>query len=110
MRTSMPSHLQERLSEMHALRHEVHSRLHLAGLEEIVEWQDLEAESMELENAPVSEIIEGRLAAIIERFVKLRASIAEGIPDSRSVFVAAAKVSEIPENLESPSGRLGRQA
>ncbi|WP_394836287.1 hypothetical protein LVJ94_05210 [Pendulispora rubella] len=110
MPTSMPSRLHEQLSEMHALRHEVHSRLHLAGLEEVLQWQDIEAESIELESSPTSDIVERKLSALVERLAKLLASISDGNPDSKSMFIAAVKPAHTPERVASgtsPSGREG---
>ena len=70
--------IQEFLSRMHSLRHDVRCRLHRAGLDELDEWQKLEPETIEIDlngphamcDAPES------LQRIVARLTKLRSSIA----------------------------------
>ncbi|WP_394829627.1 hypothetical protein [Pendulispora albinea] len=68
---------------MHSLRHDVRSRLHLAGAAELKEWQKLEPDTMEIERQSVSEGLRANLESVIARLARLRAAIDQGIPSSK---------------------------
>lgn len=84
--------IQECLSQMHSLRHDVRGRLHRAGTTELMEWQKLEPETVDIElglgNAagassrkrPNMQNLENpeklqKLRALIERLSRLRSSM-----------------------------------
>ncbi|WP_394836351.1 hypothetical protein LVJ94_05540 [Pendulispora rubella] len=89
MPSSIPSDVHDRLSEMHALRHDVRSRLHLAGMEEILEWQELEPATVAIELEPYTPHLARRLDEIIARLIHLRAAIVSDLLESRTVFIEA---------------------
>jgi len=84
--------IQECLSLMHSLRHDVRGRLHRAGTNELMEWQKLEPETIDIElglggaaadlcgtvrNLERLENMQNlqKLQALIERLSKLRSSM-----------------------------------
>ena len=44
-----PINVEEHISRMHSLRHEVRSSLHRAGEKELTEWQELEPETIAMD-------------------------------------------------------------
>ncbi|WP_394828097.1 hypothetical protein [Pendulispora albinea] len=70
--------VQEHLSRMHSLRHDVRALLHRAGEKELMEWQDLEPETLELDlgmgRDPHTALCES-LERLIERLAKLHTAI-----------------------------------
>ncbi|WP_394847285.1 hypothetical protein LZC95_07440 [Pendulispora brunnea] len=78
MQKTKMSELEENLSRMHSLRHEVRVRIHRAGREELVEWQTLEPETIEIDRGhrrPAE--LRVSLESIIERLSRLRSSLSE---------------------------------
>ncbi len=77
MPTFSPADIEESLSLMHALRHDVRASLHHAGADELLEWQELESKTVEMDAHARREpdVFRRRLGHVIERLSRLRATM-----------------------------------
>ncbi|WP_394821664.1 hypothetical protein [Pendulispora albinea] len=69
--------IQKSLSRMQSLRDDVRENLHLAGMEEMVEWQKLEERGLEIEQRlhEATKDVQANLDDMILRLSKLRSAM-----------------------------------
>ncbi|WP_394824787.1 hypothetical protein [Pendulispora albinea] len=76
MQNRTMTELEKAISRMQALRDDVRANMHHAGLEELVEWQKLEPETVDVElYSSRPDELRARVERLLDRLSKLRTSL-----------------------------------